>query len=66
MIRISSYNTLKKIKCVLEERFVWAFHATGLSGFLLPKEKALLLPSTPFTSAAVIHPSLQYARSSHR
>lgn len=62
--RHSFYNTCwKKIKCVLEERSVWALLATGLSGFLLPDGKATPHPFPAACGvAAVTHPSLQCAR----
>ena len=36
----SDNMSLKKSKCVLGERFVWAFLSTGMSGCLLPRGKA--------------------------
>lgn len=59
---MTTYNISLK-KSVLEEKSVWAFHATGLPGFSPPKGKGLLLAPTPAcASAAIIHPGLQHAR----
>lgn len=60
---MTTYNIALK-KSVLEEKSVWAFHATGLPGFSPLTGKGLLLaPTRACASAAIIHPRLQRARS---